>query len=214
MKKLYPVFWGMLFLLLSNCHITQEYHFNKDLSGSYRFEIQMEELINMIKMTDTTGKTEESLERLDTSLAEVARKYEEMGLKNVEIGQKDNNTSIYVRFDFANIESLNSIFEQMNQGKNLLSDYQGPAIHHKGTRNISFDYPKEIQSQDSSGKLDAMKGFITFENKFSFDRKIKKLDNPNAILSDDKKSFIIKGKVEDVLDKKIMLDTKIKLRRK
>lgn len=203
-------------LFLGSCSITQEYHFNKDLSGKYSLEMKMGDLINMIKSMDTTGNAMSSMDTLDRSFDEIALKYKEGGAKNVKVGWKDDKTTISIKFDFENIEDLNSILANSGKksGMTLFSgNTETPGkITHKGKRKLSFDFPELNNDTISMKDIESMKDYITIETIFSFDRKIKSINNKNAIISDDKKSFKFSGKLDKLLDKDFTMDTDVKLK--
>jgi hypothetical protein len=216
MKKKFITLLTLIALFLGSCNITQEYHFNKDLSGTYTFEIKMGDLINMIKLTDTTGNAMSSLDTLDKSFEEISNKYKKNGARNVKTGWKDDKTAIYVNFDFDNIEDLNSIMEKTGEDAGLMlfggNDKTSAKISHKGNRKLSFDFPEPNTDTTSLKDIESMKDYITFETVFSFDRRIKSIDNKNAEISEDQKSFKFSGKIDDILDKNFTLDTNVKLK--
>ena len=216
MKKNFFLLLAVVMLFLGSCSITQEYHFNKNLSGTYRLEMKMGDLINMIQSMDTSGNALSSMDTLDKSFEEVALKYEDNGAKNVKVGWKDDKTTMYINFDFDNIEDLNTIFKNSGKESGMTlfagnSDSAGK-ISHKGKRNISFDFPEFNNDTISMKDLESMKDYINIETIFSFDRKIKSLNNKNAVLSDDKKSYKFSGKLDKLLDKDFTMDTDVKLK--
>ncbi len=216
MKHYFLILSAVFALFISSCNITQEYHFNKDLSGTYKMEMKMGDLINMIQSMDTSGKAMSSLDTLDQSFNEIALKYKDGGAKNVKVGWKDDKTTLYIDFDFDNIENLNSVMK--NTGKesgmnffNNNSDKPGNFTA-KGKRNISFDFPEFSNDTASMKDLESMKDYISIETIFSFDRRIKSINNKNAVISDDKKSFKFSGKLNNLLDKDFSMDTDVKLK--
>ncbi len=216
MKKPFFVLFTIAVLFLGSCSITQEYHFNKDLSGTYSFDIKMADLINMMQSMDTSGNMMSSMDTLDRSFTEIEIKYKEAGAKNVKVGWKDDKTTIHINFDFANIEDLNSVLENSSteSGMNFMNNNSKTPgkITHKGKRSLSFDFP-EINNDSTSMKgMESMKDYITVETIFSFDRRIKSINNKNAVISDDKKSFKFSGKLDKLLNKDFTLDTDVKLK--
>ncbi len=216
MKKFFITASVLSVLFFSGCKVTQEYHFNKNLSGTYKFEMEMGDLINMMQSMDTTGKFMSSIDTLDKSFTEIAEKYKAAGAKNVQVGWKDDKTTMYVNFDFSNIENLNSILK--NSGKESgMSLFSGNSdtpgkFTHKGKRDISVDFPEFKNDTVSMKDLASMKDYISIETIFSFDRRIKSIDNKNAVISDDKKSFKFSGKLDDMLKKDFSTDTHVKLK--
>ncbi len=216
MKHSFLIPFLFIALFIGSCSITQEYHFNKNLSGTYSFEMKMGDLINMIKSMDTTGNAMSSLDTLDQSFEEIALKYKDSGAKNVKVGWKDDKTTLYINFDFDNIEDLNSVLENSDSksGMNLFYDNQKtPAkITNKGKRKLSFDFPEFNNDTTSMKDIESMKDYISIETIFSFDRKIKSINNKNAVISNDKMSYKFSGKLDNMLDKDFTMDTDVKLK--
>jgi len=178
--------------------------------------MKMGDLINMIQSMDTSGNAMSSIDTLDKSFEEVALKYKNAGAKNVKVGWRDDKTTIYINFDFDNIENLNSVME--NSGKESgMKLFPGNSeslgkFTHKGKRNIFFDFPEFSNDTASMKDLASMKDYINIETVFSFDRRIKSIDNKNAVISDDKKSFKFSDKLNDMLNKDFSMDTHVKLK--
>jgi len=216
MKKYFITLFTLIALFLGSCSITQEYHFNKDLSGTYKMEMKMGDLINMVKSMDTTGNAMSSMDTLDRSFNEIALKYKDSGAKNVKVGWKDDKTTLLIKFDFENTEDLNSILENSGKesGMTLFSgNKETPGkITHKGKRTLSFDFPELNNDTISMKDIESMKDYITVETIFSFDRRIKSMNNKNATISDDKKSYKFSGKLENFTDKNFTMDTDVKLK--
>lgn len=216
MKHYFFISFLLVILFLGSCSITQEYHFNKDLSGKYSLEMKMGDLINMVKSMDTTGNAMTSMDTLDYSFNEVAIKYKDAGAKNVKVGWKDDKTTLYIKFDFKNIEDLNSILKNSEKESSMTffsGNTESPGkIKHKGKRTLSFDFPEFNNDTISMKDLESMKDYIRFETIFSFDRKIKSMSNKNATISDDKKSFKFSGKLNDILNENYTMDTDVKLK--
>ncbi len=202
-------------LFLGSCSITQEYHFNKNLSGNYRFEMKMGDFINMMQAMDTSGNFMSSMDTLDQSFNKISEKYKEAGAKNVNIGWKDDKTTIFINFDFDNTDNLNEILEKTaNESMNMFGGSSGkfPKITSKGKRNLSFDFPELTNDTLSEKDLSSMKDYISMETIFSFDRRIKSINNKNAELSEDKKSYKFSGKLDKLMSKDFTMDANVKLR--
>lgn len=216
MKRFFLLPVILITIFFAGCSITQEYHFNKDLSGNYSLEMKMADLINMMQSMDTSGNMMSSMDTLDRSFSEIAVKYKDAGAKNVKVGWKDDKTTIRINFDFANIEDLNSVLENSSteSGMNFMNNNSKTPgkITHKGKRSLSFDFPELNNDSISMKGMESMKDYITVETIFSFDRRIKSINNKNAVLSDDKKSFKFSGKLDKLLNKDFTLDTDVKLK--
>lgn len=215
MKKTTLIFVIAIFFLAS-CSITQEYHFNKDFSGNYKMEMDLGDMITMIKAMDTTGNMN-GLDTLDQSFKELSHKYEKAGATNVNAGWNDDKTTIMLSFDFADVDALNMILENTSGDESIMdfaSKGDTTKFKNKGTKFLSVDLPEFKNDTSSLASLEQIKDYLTIETIFSFDRTIKKINNENAKLSSDKKSISFETKLEDMKDENFTMDTEIKLKRK
>ena len=214
--KLSSIIIALIIILFTGCTITQEYHFNNDFSGDYTLELEMGDLINMIKSMDTTGDMS-SLDSMDQSLIELSEKYKEAGAKNINTGWKDDKNTLFLTFDFENLETLNDILNSVGEESDMFS-FAGSKgttnFSNKGSGKIIVDLPEYINDSISENEMDQMKEYLSIETIFSFDREIKKVKNENAVISEDKKSFKFEGKINDFMKEGFTLDSDVKLKRK
>jgi len=208
------IFIALLLIFAAGCTITQEYHFNKDFSGNYSMEMNVEELIGFMESMDTTGSMS-GLDSMDQSFIELSEKYKEAGAKNVNAGWKDDKTTIYVAFDFDDINSLNSILAESGSGDEMLSFGSGknPAsFTNKGKKKIFINMPELSNDSLNMDQMAEMKNYLNFETIFSFERTVKNVDNEKAVISDDKKSFKFSGNLSDITEEGFTMDTNVKLK--
>lgn len=207
---------AIILILFTGCTITQEYRFNNDFSGDYTLELEMGDLIEMIKSMDTTGDMS-SLDSLDQSLIELSESYKEAGANNINVGWKDDKNTVFLTFDFENLESLNDILNGVGEESDMfsLTGSKGTTnFSNKGSNKLIVDLPEYINDSISENEMDQMKEYLSVETIFSFDREIKKVKNENAVISDDKKSFKFEGKINDFMKEGFTLDSDVKLKRK
>jgi hypothetical protein len=210
------LFIALIILFAAGCTITQEYHFNKDLSGNYSLEMNVEELIGFMESMDTTGNMS-GLDSMDQSFLEMSEKYKENGAKNVQAGWKEDKTTIFVSFDFDDISTLNNILNNSSGSDDLLSfgaSSEPAEFANKGMKKLSINMPEYSNDTLNMNEMGEMSNYLNFETIFSFDRTIKKIDNQEAVLSDDKKSFKFEGNLDKFLDENFSMDTNIKLKSK
>jgi len=204
--------------LLTGCTISQSYHFNKDFSGSAETAIEMRELITFIKSMDTT-ENGNSMDTLDKSFKEVADKLTEAGAKNVKYGWKDDKTTLFVKYDFVNIDDLNNLIKNSNnESLNTLTMSANPKdiikFTKKGKRKIIYDAPEvDNDTLKDNEQIAAMKDYIKYEIKFTFENEIKKYDNKNAVLSGDKKTAKLSGNILDILAEGYTSDITFKIKK-
>jgi hypothetical protein len=214
--KIFSILAAVLLIILTGCSITQEYHFNKDYSGSYRFEMNMGDMISMIQSMDTTGSLN-SLDTLDQSFEQIRNQYNEAGAKNIEVGWKNDRTTISISFDFDNLEKLNEILANSNNEFNLYSNAstdEKTSFTKKGNNTLIMNFPESSKDTAILSSMEGMKDYLTIETIFSFDRTIKSVDNRSAKISEDGKSFKFEGKPDDFIKEGYTMDSQVKLKRK
>ena len=207
---------AFIVILFTGCTITQEYHFNNDFSGNYSMELNMGDFINMMKSMDTTGNMS-SLDSMDQSFGELSEQYKAGGAKNVETGWKDDKTTMFIKFDFENLEILNNILNGAGEESDIFSfaGTKGTSnFSNKGSKKLNIDLPEFSNDTISTDEMEQMKDYLSFETIFSFDREIKKVDNENVLISGDKKSFKFEGSIDDFMKEGFTMDSDVKLKRK
>jgi preprotein translocase subunit SecF len=214
--KLYTFLVAAAILVLSGCSITQEYHFNNDFSGTYKFEMNMGDMISMLQSMDTTGSIN-SLDTLDQSFDQIRNQYNDAGAKDVEVGWKNDKKTIYISFGFDNLEKLNEILSNSNNEFNLYttgSQDEKASFTKKGKSTLIMNFPETSKDTAIISSIEGMKDYLTIETIFSFDRAIKSINNRSGKISEDRKSVKFEGKVDDLIKEGYTMDSQIKLKRK
>jgi hypothetical protein len=215
MKKLIVIFF-IATIFLASCTISQSYHINKDFSGTAETSVEMGELIKFMNSMDTTGKGF-STDTIDQAFETVALELKNAGAKDVEYGWKNEKTTLFVKYTFDNLESVNNLLKETNkQSVFALAGDNGSdgsiKFSNKGSKTLIYDAPEVSDSLRSNQQYAAMKDYIYFSVNFTFERQIKKIDNKRAIISDDKKSFSIKGNIMDLMAPDFTSDFTVKLK--
>jgi hypothetical protein len=214
--KIYKFLIVAVLFITTGCSITQEYHFNNDFSGRYNLEMNMGDMISMLQSMDTTGSFN-SLDTLDQTFEQIQKQYNEAGAKDVNVGWKNDKTTIFINFNFDNIESLNNILSNSNNDFSLYTSgtSSGKVSFEKSGKNtLNMDFPETSKDTAAISSMEGMKDYLTIETIFSFDKQIKSIDNNRCKMSPDKKSVIFEGKVDDFTKEGYTMDSKIKLKRK
>lgn len=201
----------------TSCNISQSYHFNKDFSGSAETAIEMGELITFMNSMDTSGNSN-SLDTLDRTFAIVADELKTAGAKNVKYGWKNEKSTLFIKYDFDNIESLNKLMEASDK-QSIMALTGGDTNSNvkftlKGKSKLIYNAP-EISNDTlkDNEQMAAMKDYIKFNINFSFEKEIKKIDNERAIINADKKGFKFSGNIMDLLEQGFTSDYTIKFKR-
>lgn|GEM_PF-1319058 len=201
-------------LFATSCSITQEYHFNNNYSGDAKTSIDLSMLKGFMSGLDSTGN-DNSLDTMDRSLAEIADALKLTGVENVQYGWNNDKTVLFISYNFKDIETFNKAAGAEQQGSTLLSMDRSSndkiRITAKG-KNFFYDSP-EITKEDTifnSESMASMKDYYKYKLILNFDRKIKRLDNKKAVLSEDKKSIEYSGNIADMFAKGSSFDVHLK----
>jgi hypothetical protein len=212
----------LLFLLIiicfiQSCTIRQEYHFNKDFSGTVKSSVDFTMLSNVMKTADTTGKKNSLTDSIDLSFKKAAVQLEAAGTTNVKWGWNDNKTAFYLSYDFKDIETLNKALTTTSPGSESLLGNQSKTksttyFIKKGNKLTYKSAKMEGDSLFHSSQMKTMSEYYKYELIFSFDQKIKKVSSKNAIIQDDGKSIQMKGNLFDLVSPKYDSDLTINLK--
>lgn len=220
MKNLTHYLFGIIFFLftISSCTITQEYHFNRNLSGTASTTIDMTALVEFMKSMDTTESVQ-SLDTLDKNFEEMAKQLKEVGAKNVEFGWKvDKKSILYIKYDFDNIESLNNIMSQSDITGNITkktanNNTSRAEFSNNGRKKISYKAPDiNKDSLFNESDIESMNEYFNFVTIFSFDRKIKTLISESYSISEDKKSILQKASMQEFISNENSQDFEVTLK--
>jgi phosphoribosyl-AMP cyclohydrolase len=210
---------GFLFILTAflvhSCTIIQEYHFNKDFSGNTQLSVDMGSFMQMMAGMDSTGASTQNMkDSLDFIFTENVKKLEELGIKNVKYGWKEDSNVLFMSYDFSDIESLNSALNSSNSQNSALSKTLNNEPHtyfsRKG-KTLMYKGPKS--EKDVSNKdMESMADYYQYSLIFNFDRKVKKVDNPNVTISPDNKKVELSGSMFKIIRPDYNSDITFKLK--
>lgn len=221
-KLIFPVLFILFFV--ASCTITQEYHFNKDMSGTATTQVDLSMMMEFMSGLDTTDSDDNSMDTLDQSLAEAAAEYEALGAKNVEYGWNDDSTVLYVSYDFKDLDHLNELvgsgggISEMFGGKKESDESEkaeAPEFSKGWFFGTTFKYDAPDIANDtlfSGDEMASMKDYYQYKLIFSFDQEIKKVDNENAVMSPDGKSIEFSGSMMEMFSEDYSADFKLKLK--
>ncbi len=193
MQKILRFFlFSLVSFAFTSCVITRDLHFNEDFSGSQRMEIDLTRFLALAESMDSTGKGAD-LDTLETIFYGAKEEYENLGAKNVKADWvNEEKKAFYLSFDFDNIDHLNKI----SRDGTLTNEME---ITFARKRNkLKLQFPPSVPSDSLGGE----KGFVTCRLHLSFDKKIKKHDLPEALLSQDQKKLTLEASAEDLFSEK------------
>jgi phosphoribosyl-AMP cyclohydrolase len=186
----------ILLLSVTSCTIIQEYHFNKDFSGTSKLSIDMASFMQMMAGMDSTGNSTKSMrDSLDLVFSESSKKLEEFGIKNIKLDWVDNSDILYMTYDFDN-KAINASNAQNAALSNTISTEPHTYFSRNGKKLI-YKGPKS--DKESPKEMESMSEYYKYSLIFTFDRKVKKMDNNNYTLSPDKKKVELSGSMLKIL---------------
>ena len=196
--------------LFTSCTIKQEFYFNKDFSGHYSSSIDLSQFIQAMSAMDTTEKgMSHFMDSVNLIMDETIDKIEANGISNLKSGV--NNDVFYISYDFADIDALNKALND-SEMKEIKPENGEFFIYftRKGKTLIYHGMPKIASSDDQ--KIKEMKDYYKYEVRLEFERKIKKSNNPNYQISEDKHSAVLKSNFIDVSKKGFNSEVKFRLK--
>jgi len=215
MKKLLIISLLSLFFI-SSCTITQEFHFNKDFSGTVKISVDMNMFVEVMKSMDTSSKANSFSDSLKYAFGESKSKLDSIGATNVNYKWNDSTNIMFLSFDFKDIDMLNVSLNATNETNNELTKNVSTKPHvffkRKGKKTLIYESNKSKKTQKTSSEMSSMKDYYKYNIIFTFDRKIKKVQNPNIIHKEKSKKVELKGNMFDMMkeeyDSKIIFKLK------
>ncbi len=206
-----------LLLISAGCSISQEYHFNSDMSGNSTAMVDVSQMKEFMSGMDSTGN-DNSMDTMDQSFAKVAETYRQLGAKNIEYGWNDDSTVLFISYDFDNVDVVNKVMasgadSELMGGATPKTDGKKAEFKAKGEKKLSYTAPDFAKDTTmNSEEMASMKDYYQYKLSFTFEREIKKLDNKNAVMAPDGKSFEFSGSMFDILSPEYKTDFKVKLK--
>jgi hypothetical protein len=222
---------AILCLSLTSCiDFLEEITINKDGSGSYFMEINMEKAMEKLaammpqdkqaEMKEKGFLKEEDIREID-SLSQVLQ--EKIGVQNFQF--KNEDLALHFSFDFDNIhqayEAMETMFNQEEGAPGPGLGTIGNSVMHleqKGRKYLFNRFtPAKVDSddrgeEDTMENMEAMMGPMleggTYESIIHFPAKVKVSGNKQASLSKDKKTVIIRTDLKELFDNQNVADFK------
>jgi hypothetical protein len=204
--------WLLLVLMgttmLTSCFdILEEVTYHKDGSGEFKYVFDMSGLkpmMDMVAAMDTTG--EMSMDTLSSISREFSQKVEGLsGITDIQEIKDEDAFKYGVSFKFSNLDALNAAVNQITEGPGISS---GETAMFEGSKKKFV----RLNAGKISGIFDELMGETGGENAemammflkdvsyttvYHFDKKVKKVSNENAVISNDKKTVTIKYYIFD-----------------
>lgn len=170
----------IVLVLIHSCTVHEKFHFNSDYSGHYSFEFDYSELASFDTSSAMQNEMGESFYELESELSKIE------GLENILILSDAEKGLVMVSYDFKNLEALNKAnYNQENGSYDKLFTLDGKKLL------FTTDFSDEINEYKESDMtedeiLDNIESLLDYTITFTFDRKIKILQQKNIVQSDDR----------------------------
>jgi phosphoribosyl-AMP cyclohydrolase len=213
--KILNLFIFICVSFLTNCTIIQEYYFNKDFSGNARISVDMGSLMEMMSGMDSTGTSTKSMkDSMDFIFTESTQKLKDLGIKNIKYGWEEGNNVLYMSYDFDNVDMLNTALTESNSQNKALSktiNTEPQTYFSRKGKTLMYKGPKS-DKEISNKEMESMSDYYQYTLIFSFERKVKSVDNPNVKLSPDNKKVELSGSMFKIIRPDFNSDITFKLK--
>jgi len=217
------------FLFLTSCiELEETVYLKKNGSGTYTVSLNLSQLRWFLNQSDPSSenKVENNFSKLHQSLDSlkyVLTSFAGEGIDNLHLIEDTVQYIFGISFDFNNVDALNHAMANMQRMAKLTSE-SNQAYVFQYTKKIfqRFEVPSLLlesitsklskDNSDSSGVSLLFLNNITYTSAYRFDRKIKKIENTDAILSADGKTVILKRSLYDIVHTKKSIKNKITLK--
>lgn len=213
--------WIFAVILLASCSIQEEIHFNKDFSGKVSYTIDLSSMMSMAKAfaeQDSSGESQtEDMDIPIEQMEETLGKVQDIeGISNFE-SNSDEKGIVKFSFDFANLDALNEAYNKANDsdgfggfpsmggmGTEMEEEEESTPsapkefITHFAKKGKSLVYvprkgidSKEDENPEAAQMAKQMGDMLKLDIKFTFDRRVKKVDAQGMAVYSDENSITI-----------------------
>ncbi|HEY8400323.1 MAG TPA: hypothetical protein VIK89_03620 [Cytophagaceae bacterium] len=215
------------FLCTSCFEIKEELTLKKDGSGTYSFTMDMSQLKQVFIMSqafakgfssmDTSGKYKPNM-NFHNPMLNMKIKFDQLKYKLEEIKGITNyevvyDTSLYLigaKYNFSNITALNASVNELQKDQEEKQEdhykYNGRVFERYNS--ISENDVKIGANNDSIAR--SMLGTARYHIIYHFEEPVKDFENENYYMSRDRKTLIFTAPLMDLVDRKVLIDNKVK----
>jgi len=207
-------------LVFTSCTLEQHINFNDDYSGRYEFTMDFSAMKGfMDAAAEEEGEAPQSLTE-DMNVDSVVQALNSApGLSNAVVSEE--NGKLVIGYDFANVETLNMVMQEMDMtsmlssasgGKaNMDADGAGKSSIERNGKKISFEMA-DLKDAGDADELQGMGSMMNFNVQMTFPDEIKKVKNKNAIVSGDGKTVTVSANFEELLSGAVSPSMTVKLK--
>ena len=207
MRKLSSrIYIAFLLIVCTSCFDIKEIIFlNSDGTGTYSLVIDMSQSKAMIDMLSEMGVDSASESPKKSPFSEVDRSFDENkseleeieGIRNVTAIKDEENYKFGIQFEFLTMYALNKALNRLNQEDDVVRKEQVFFTFEKKTfiRHNTEDFTKKLMNSTgmASDSLNISKLFkdLSYSTVYTMPKKVKSMTNPDAELSDDKRTVSV-----------------------
>lgn len=176
--------------LITACTIEQTVDFNKDMSGSMVFNLNMQDMLRELKILqpDSSKSNAQLMQSLQSteSLMALKKEFEQTeGISNFNAIEDYDNGQIGFSFNFENIENINKGIGAQNEKTNIKTEEE-VKLFTVSKKKLTIDFGNDKESDEEENP---MAGFDTGEYilTLNFPFPIKSVSNKLYTVSKDKK---------------------------
>jgi len=196
----------LLILMCTSCfEIKEILNLEKDGTGTYQFIVDLSQSKAMLAMLENMGEedsttTKESpFNEMDKSFDETRERLEAIeGIINVNSIKNEENLQFGVQFEFLTIYALNKALNRidLDKEKKMQTEEIFFALTNKNRtfeRYNTENFTQDLMKNSGMGEGDSLNISMFFKDlsyttKYTMPKKVKSMTNPDASLSDDKKT--------------------------
>ena len=200
----------LIVLFCTSCfEIHEILNLRKDGTGTYQMIVDMSQSRAMLSMLESLGESDSvetekksPFEEIDESFLETKASLEEIeGIINVEAINDEENLKFGVQFEFLNSYALNKALNRINADKEATEmvkekvyfSFSKKTFERYNTENFAEDIMKGAGMGEEGDSLNIAMFFkdLSYSTEYTMPKKIKSMTNPDAVLSDDKRTVSV-----------------------
>jgi len=194
-------------MLFTSCTIRQEYVFNDDFSGNHVFELDMS---GGQEEGPGAGMAQRMIEKFKEDSMEMDSLVQAMnamdGISNALVAAE--NEAITMSYDFEKMELIGTPIDQKNLDKMMgagmhakVNDDAGIKFEWKGKK-LHYTSGNSGESEEMPPMMEGMDEKIRFETIMTFPKKVKKVNNQDYAISEDRKTIKLSLSMKELADGK------------
>ena len=198
----------LLILVCTSCfEIKEILNLRKDGTGTYQFVVDMSQSRAMLAMLENLGdqdstsvETEEAKESspfddMDESFQATKERLEAIeGIINVQSIKDEDALQFGVQFEFLTVYALNKALNRLDEDKGALEKeevffaFSKKTFERFNTKNFTEDLMKNAGMGEDSLNVAMFFKDLSYTTSYTMPKKVKSMTNPDATLSDDKRT--------------------------